>query len=112
MIQTIGPNTLAIRRLEHHAPEYLPVANALIAEMLFGWIGNDDAVHYLRQSRTGLNSFSLELADGRVFHFRRGSGVAVNILNKAYNGMEIVTVDSDAKARQWIRSLRRKAKAA
>jgi hypothetical protein len=112
MIQTIGPNTLAIRRLEHHAPAHLPIANALIAEMLFGWVGNDGEVHYLRQARTGLNSFSLELADGRIFHFRRGNGSTISVLDKAYNGTTIAVIDSDAKARQWIRSLGRKAKAA
>jgi hypothetical protein len=70
MIHVIGKKPLAIENVGNHAPSYKPIVDVMVYEIMFGWIGQDKNVHVIRQSRTGMNSFSLELADGREFHFR------------------------------------------
>jgi hypothetical protein len=108
MIQTIGQNPMAIRRLEHHGQAHQPIANALVYEILFGWIAQDDELHILRQGRTGMNSFSLHLAGGYEYHFRQGLAPvgSVAILSSARKGKLLTMLTREDQARHWIRSLR------
>lgn len=107
MIRTIGQNPLAIRRIEHHVPQLAPLIIALYTEVLFGWIGQDpDSIHWLRQSRTGLNSWALILSDGREFHFRQGIGVTPSIyVQLSYQGAVKENLKTPDECRQFIRKL-------
>jgi hypothetical protein len=105
-IRVEGPNPWAYRRLKHHAPGIVPIADALKDEILFGWIGQDDTVHTLWKSREGMGSFCLILDDGRTYYFRRHGNAAVIVYDKAQEPHNVVTIlDDEVKPIRWIRSL-------
>jgi hypothetical protein len=110
MVKTIGQNPMAIRRLEHHSGGYLPIRDALTNEILFGWIGQDNDLHILRQGRTGVGSFSLELARGHAYHFRPAGPAyapgSVAIMSSARKGNLLTVLTGTDQARHWIRSLK------
>lgn len=108
MIKVQGQNPMAIRRLEHHARNLAPIAQALENEILFGWIGKDSVTHIIRQSRAGLNSFALHIKTPNgydEFHFRKSSdGQAVEVYDSYRLGARLARFEKPVEARNYIRA--------
>jgi hypothetical protein len=76
MILVEGPDTRAvIMRARDHTPGTVNLILESAITLLLGCeLARDDKVHVLKQSKQGAESYTLQLSDGRQFHFRPGSG--------------------------------------
>ena len=103
MIKVTGPNPTTLRRrLEHHAQGLIPLAHALVDAILFGALGQDDAVHVLRQHKAGANSFSLTTADGTSYHFRSDDYEVIFVKDAFKHGEPITTIRTPEEAESFV----------
>jgi hypothetical protein len=68
--------------------------------MLLGCpLARDKNVHVLKQSRRGAESYSLQLSDGRQFHFRPHppghDATSISVYDRYRNGKEIAVLTSN-----------------
>lgn len=72
MIRVEGPDTrAAIMRARDHTKRTVPLILEMAVTLLLGCpLARDENVHKLKQSRPGAESYSLQLSDGREYHFR------------------------------------------
>lgn len=106
VIRVQGRNpTTVLRRLDHHAPELVPLAQSLLFEIVFGPLGQDESVHRLRQHKKGANSFSLTTSRGNEFHFRSRDYESVQVLDSFKNGRVIATIETPEEATHFVQGV-------
>ena len=76
MIKVIGRNpTVLSSAMRDHAREYIPMKDVILNTLMFDThFGQDDKVHTIRQSRTGPNSWSLNIQNGPTYDIRGYNG--------------------------------------
>ena len=106
MIRVQGTDpTQLLRRMHHHGAPLIPLAEELIAQMVFK-LGADDKVHTISQRRNGANSFALFHADGREFHFRGNvATLTIDVLDRARLGNSLAVLTDHRSVHQWVATL-------
>ncbi|HSZ15286.1 MAG TPA: hypothetical protein VK790_14725 [Solirubrobacteraceae bacterium] len=111
MIRVEGPDPVAaIKRARDHTPGTVPLLLEVAVSMLLGCpLARDENVHVLKQSRPGAESYSLQVSDGRQFHFRpHPSGhdaTSISVYDRYRNGQEITVLASNQDVWQFFGDL-------
>lgn len=110
MIWTTGPDPAVLnRRMRDHAEQYMPLAHALVMELVLGGFGQDAEEHLVRQSRNGPGSFGFITADWHdEYHFRPhfptpASGPALDVRDAYHRGKVVATLHNEQEARRFVR---------
>jgi len=99
MILVEGQDTrAAIKRARDHTQNTVPLILEIAVTLLLECpLAEDMNVHCLKQSGKGAESYSLQLSDGRQFHFRpRPHGHAANridVYNRYRNGDVVASLE-------------------
>ena len=108
MIRVSGQDPARVlRQLPQHVVAYQEMVDELAKGLLFGNpLARDNEEHWLHQSRTGIGSWGLYLANGKQYHFRQGSRPPfINVYDKIRNGSIVATLKSPAEMRKFARTV-------
>lgn len=93
-----------------HAFKIAPLAESLSAALMWSPLAQDKHTHVIESSRGGPNSWSLRLADGREYHFRKHDDRAhldsIEVRDAYRNGRTIAILRTRAECRQFASKLR------
>jgi hypothetical protein len=98
MIRVEGKDTkAAIMRARDHTQDTEPLILEIAVTLLLGCpLARDEHIHYLKQSGKGAESYSLQLSDGRQYHFRprpRGHDAdRIDVFDKYQRGRLVTTL--------------------